>query len=263
MNDFLVDSHCHLDMVKKDIESELDNIIDVAYKNGVKIINNIGTSIDEFDDIIESAIKYNNVFASIGVHPSEIKDKIISIDVLEQYFKRDKVIGVGESGLDYHYPDFDKNKQKKNFETHIELARRENKPLIIHSRDADEDMLEILESEIKNGEFKFLLHSFSSGEKLCWTGLDLGGYISISGIITFKNAENLREIVKSIPTNRMLLETDSPFLSPVPYRGKINQPAYVKYIAEYISSFLSKPFDEIQRQTTENFLKLFNLENVF
>jgi TatD DNase family protein len=245
-------------MLKDEKEFNLDKVIRDAENNGVKIINNISTKEEEFDNILEVANKYKNVFATIGVHPEEVKGNIVNIDLLRNYVKKNKVIAVGESGLEYHYDFNDRIKQKKSFEIHIEIARQEKLPLVIHSREADEDMIEILKSEMKNGEFKFLLHCFSSGKKLCWTGLDLNGYISLSGIITFKNAEELRNIIKDVPLNRILLETDSPFLAPVPFRGKINQPAYIKNIADYLVDFLKNNFNIIRQESTSNFISLFD-----
>ncbi len=183
--------------------------------------------------------------------------EIPAIDELRKWIKKDKIIGVGECGLDYHYEGYDKVKQRKNFEIHIELARQENKPLIIHSRDADNDMIEILKSEVKNKEFNFLLHSFTSGAELLKCGLDLGGYISLSGIITFKNADDIRQTIKDVPLNKLLVETDAPFLAPVPFRGQTNQPAYTKNTAEYLANFFNLDYKKFQSITTENFMTLF------
>jgi TatD DNase family protein len=238
---------------------DVKTIVENALKNNVNIINDIGTTLKEFDKTLQFTKNFECVYASLGIHPTEI-DELVSIDVLKKYILQDKVIGVGECGLDYHYDGYDKVKQKQNFEIHIELARQTNKPLIIHSRDADIDMIDILKSEMKNGEFKFLLHSFTSGKELFNTGLDLDGYFSLSGIITFKNAEEVRNIVKDVPLNKLLVETDAPFLAPVPYRGKTNQPSYVRNTAEYLADFFKKDFMEFQSMTTGNFLKLFSMD---
>ncbi|MDR0423327.1 MAG: TatD family hydrolase [Rickettsiales bacterium] len=253
--DFLVDSHCHLNMLDK---NNLKDIIGNAFEQNVKIINNIGTNINEFQDVLEIANTFDNVYCSLGIHPEEIKE-IVKINELQKWFGFKKVIGIGESGLDYHYRDDNKTTQKQNFEIHIELARQTNKPLIIHSRDADEDMMDILKSEFKNGEFKFLLHSFTSGKDLLKTGLDLCGYISLSGIVTFKNAEDIRQNIRIVPNERILIETDSPFLAPVPHRGKTNEPSFVKDIAVFLSGYLGINFLDFQKLTTKNFMRLFSL----
>jgi TatD DNase family protein len=240
---------------------DLKSVIKDASDNDVKIINNIGTNLEEFEKTLYIANSFDNVYCSLGIHPEEVnEDKKTSIEDIRKWIKNDKVIGIGESGLDYHYDGFNKNKQIKNFEIHIELSRQENKPLIIHSRDADVDMIEILKSEMKNGEFQFLLHSFTSGKELCRTGIDLGAYISLSGIITFKNAKENRENIKNIPLNRLLIETDSPFLAPEPFRGKVNQPAFVKNIATFLSDFWNIDYKKLQHETTNNFIKLFKIK---
>lgn len=261
MYDFLVDSHCHLKSLRDDKSLILENVINDANNNGVKIINNIATKIDDFEEVLNISKSFKNIYATIGVHPSDIVDGTNTHEILKRYSKEEKVIGIGESGLEYYYEPVDKLKQRKNFEIHIDISRTEKLPLVIHSRNADDDMIDILKSEMKNGEFNFVLHCFSSGKELCWTGLDLGGYISLSGIITFKNADNLREIVKNIPINRLLVETDSPFLAPTPFRGSINEPKYVKNIANYLVDFLKIDFNILQEETTKNFLRLFNKAN--
>lgn len=254
-NNFLIDSHCHLHFLEK---IAIDKAILDAGNNNVKIINNVCASIEEANRILEICNNYNNVFGSIGIHPSEIRDKIIELDVLLKYFNNEKICSIGETGLDYHFEPFDKVKQKKNFEVHIEVSRKTKLPLIIHSRDCDSDMIDILKSEIKNGEFSFVLHCFCSGKELAYKALDLGGYISFSGILTFKNSFDLQDIAKNIPVNKILVETDSPFLAPVPMRGKENSPEYVKYVAEFLSKLLNMEFDEICKITTDNFFRLFS-----
>ncbi|MDD2839519.1 MAG: TatD family hydrolase [Rickettsiales bacterium] len=255
---YLVDSHCHLNMLEEEKGILISEAIDKANQNNVRIINNISTEIKEFDKVFKVTEKYENVYATIGVHPSMITNVVNTLNLLLEYSKKEKVIAFGESGLEYAEDSIDKDKQKKNFEIHIEACRKTGLPLVIHSRNADSDMIDILKNEMKNGEFRFVLHCFSSGKELCWTGLDLGGFISLSGIITFKNANELRDIVKDVPLNRIMLETDSPFLAPTPFRGQINQPAYVKNIAEYLVDFLKLDYNIIQSNTTKNFIELFN-----
>jgi len=259
MYNFLIDSHCHLTTLEEEKNMKAEDVVKNAQDNGIKIINNIATSEDEFERVLQTSKRFDNVYASIGVHPSNIGRDFCKLDKLIEYSKSEKVIGIGETGFEYFCePIVDKNKQKKNLEIHIEACRKTNLPLIIHTRNADEDMIDILKSEMKNGEFKFLLHCFSSGKELCWTALDLGGFISLSGIVTFKNANDLRNIIRDIPLNKIMLETDSPFLAPAPFRGKINEPAYVKNIVEYLVDFLKKDFNIIQENTTRNFFSLFS-----
>lgn len=261
---FLVDSHCHLKNIKES-GLNLDDVINESNSNNVKIINNICANILEVEDIIEITNKYKNVYCSIGHHPEELKNKSIIIDDLFKYKDYKKLIGIGESGLDYVCAEsVEKNKQIENFLIHIEASKELNLPLIIHSRGCDDDMKNIIKTEIKNKEFSFVLHCFCSSEDLAKTALDCGGFISFSGILTFKNAKDLQSIAKNIPLDKILVETDAPFLAPVPYRGKINQPSYTKFTAEFLANLLNINFEEIQNITTKNFFKLFNrVGNIF
>ena len=253
----IVDSHCHLNCLKDENQENIDSLVQEAEVAGVKIINNICTSISEFSDILNLSNKYDNVFCSIGHHPEYANELVTIDDFMTKNIFNNKVIGIGEAGLDYHFNTDFKKEQKHNFEIQIEVARKTKLPLIIHSRDADNDMMDILKAEIKNGDFSFLLHCFSSSDKLAYTGLDLGGYISFSGIITFKNSINLQSLAKNIPLNRILVETDSPYLAPVPLRGKINRPAYVKYVTTFLANLLDKDLEEIANITTKNCFNLF------
>jgi TatD DNase family protein len=237
----------------------LDEIIQRAKANNVNIIQNICSSMLDFPAILKITEKYKGVYASVGLHPENLhSEPAITTEELIKHSKHPKVIGIGETGLDYHYKGYNKKLQHKNFEQHIEASRKTKLPLIIHTRDADKDMQETLESETKNGEFPFLLHCFTSGKELAFKGLDLGGYISVSGIITFKNAKELQELVKKIPLDKLMVETDAPFLAPVPNRGKTNEPAYVMYTAEHLAKLKSVDYSKIIEVTTSNFLKLFN-----
>ena len=256
MYNFLIDSHCHLNSLEENGEN-IDNIINNAKNNNVNIINNICTNVNEINNIINLSNKYNNVYCTIGHHPEELDKYIANVEELLFYTNNKKVVGIGESGLDYHFRDDNKNKQKRNFEIHIEAARISNLPLIIHSRDADNDMIDILNSEMKNGIFNFVLHCFSSSKELAYKALDLDGFISFSGILTFKNAIDLQNIAKTIPLNKIIVETDSPYLAPIPFRGKVNQPAFVKNIAEFLANLLNINYNNIVDITTKNCLKLF------
>ena len=257
MYNFLIDSHCHLNFLVEQ-GFDIDNIINLAQNNSVNIINNICTKISEFEEILQLTNRFDGVYCSIGQHPEEIEDGIADIDKLLYYTNNKKVVAIGETGLDYHYRTDNKVEQKKNFEIHIEASRRSKLPLIIHSREADTDMMDILNSEMKNGNFKFVLHCFSSSRELAFKGLDLDGYVSFSGILTFKNAIELQDRAKNIPLNKIIVETDSPYLAPVPFRGKVNQPCHVKHVAEYLVVLLNVDFDKIQHMTTENCLRLFD-----
>ena len=260
MYDFLVDSHCHLKYICEEHNMTEAEVIKDANDNGVKILNNISADMDEIDDLLETSRKYGNVYLTIGQHPENVRKGIPTVEnLLKIIDENSKIIGVGETGLDYHFDNDNETKklQRENFLIHIEAVRKSKLPLVIHSRDCDEDMIEILEAEQKKGEFKFLLHCFSSGAELAYKSLDLGGYVSFSGILTFKNAVDIQEIAKNIPLNKILVETDAPYLAPVPLRGKTNVPANVKYVAKFLANLLNKDFSEIQSATTENFFRLF------
>ena len=258
---FLVDSHCHLDLIsEKNID--IDEVVSQAEMHNVKIMQTICTKVTKFDQIYQYTQKYPNIYASIGIHPCNVLEEpeITSEELLKIIKKHPKIIGIGETGLDYFHEPFDKEKQIKSFKEHIKASRESNLPLIIHSRNADEDMLQILEKEMKIGKFKALLHCFSSGEKLALRAIDLGVYISLSGILTFKNAQELQEIVKKLPLEYLLVETDAPYLAPNPFRGKLNQPAYTKHTAQFLAQLKNLTFEEICQITTKNFLRIF--ENI-
>ena len=250
----LVDSHCHLSMPQ--FTSNLDNVISNAIKNDVQYMQTICTKLEELEDILKITDKYNNIFASVGVHPNNTT-KDISTEKLIQLSKHNKIIGVGETGLDYYYKETEAYIQKKSFVSHINASAATSLPIIIHSRNADKDMIEILVSEMKNQNFQGLLHCFSSTKELAYKALDLGLYISISGIITFNSAEDLRNIVSDIPLERLLIETDAPYLAPTPHREKFNEPAYVRVIAEKIAKIKNISFDKFAEISSSNFFRLF------
>lgn len=255
---FLVDSHCHLDMIEEKGVS-IDEVVSESKQNSVNIILNVSSNIKDTPKVINIAERYNDVYAAVGNHPLHANEGIVaSIEDLLQFTNNPKIVGIGESGLDYYYEPYDKRAQWKNFESHIEVSRETELPLIIHSRNADKDMMDILDSEMKNGDFPFVLHCFTSGKELAYKGLDLGGYISFSGVITFKNAGELLNIVKDIPVDRLLVETDAPYLAPTPYRGEINKPAYTMYTAEKMAELKGVSYSDICEITTRNFLRLFN-----
>ena len=256
---YLVDSHCHLDLLQEK-GVNIDEIIANAAKNEVKILQTICTRISKFDAIYRYALKYENVFASIGNHPCNVAEENLTKaeEIINICNNHPRLIGIGETGLDYYHDASLKEQQIASFLEHIEAARQTRLPLIIHNRDSDEDMISILKSEMKKGEFKALLHCFSSSEKLAREALEVGLYISISGIVTFKNAVALQEIVKTVPLNRLLVETDAPYLAPTPYRGQMNHPAYTRNTAEFIADLRGISRLELFSATTQNFFNLFS-----
>ncbi len=258
MFDYIVDTHCHLDLVEKQ-GLNLEEVIKNSLDNRVKVLQTICTRISEIDKILYYADKHFFVYASLGIHPNNVDEeaKVTAKEILGLCAKHPKIIGIGETGLDYYYKTADQQNQKVSFIEHIKASQENDLPVIIHSRDADLDMIEILRSQQKNKNFPALLHCFSSSEDLARAALDLGIYISISGIVTFKNALDLQRIVKFVPLDMLLVETDSPYLAPVPYRGKTNQPAYTKNVAEFIAELKGLDLEEVINQTTSNFFTTF------
>lgn len=252
----LVDSHCHLDMLVE--YDSHDNILDRALEANVHYMQTICTKLENISSILAIAEKYNNVFASVGVHPSEVNGAITTKE-LTNFTNHPKIIGLGETGLDYYYnkDDIKQQLQRKCFEEHIKVSCESNLPVIVHTREAENDTYDIMNSYKRMHDFPALIHCFTASEQFARKILDLGFYISIAGIITFKNAEELRSIVKFIPLDRLLLETDSPYLAPVPKRGKTNEPSYVKYVAQAISELKGVTLEECADRTTKNFFSLF------
>ena len=253
----LVDSHCHLDF--PDFASERADVISRARENGVGAMVTISTRVRRFDEIRAIAEAYPDVWCSVGTHPHNAGEEDgISADELVAVSAHPRCVAIGEAGLDYFYDHAPREAQARGFRTHIEAARRTGLPLVIHARDADADVAAILEDETGKGAFPFLLHCFSSGADLARTGLRLGGYISFSGILTFRRSDELRAIAREVPRDRLLVETDAPYLAPMPYRGKRNGPAYVRHTAEVLAETIGVPVDEIERITTDNFYRLFS-----
>ena len=257
MYNFLVDSHCHLNM--KEFKDDLDLVLDNARNNGVKYLQTICTKISDYSEIINIIEKHDHIYGSFGIHPHEANDYLdLTLESIVQYVSHKKIIGIGETGLDYYYEYSNPSNQKISFEKHIHASRETKLPIIIHTREADDDTISMIESEMQNGQFTGLIHCFTSSKNLAKKVLDLGFYISISGIVTFKNAIDLQEIVKWLPLDRILIETDSPYLSPIPFRGKRNEPAFVKNVAEFISKLKNIDYDQIQEATSKNFMTLFS-----
>ncbi|NVK36048.1 MAG: TatD family hydrolase [Rhodobacteraceae bacterium] len=252
----IVDSHCHLDF--PDFDGERDALIERAAEAGVKLMVTISTRVRQFDRILKIAETYDNVFCSVGTHPHQAgEERGIPASEIIELAKHPKVVAIGEAGLDYFYDKAPRDAQAEGLRVHIEAARETGLPLVIHSRDADEDMATILSEEMGKGTFPALLHCFSSGRDLALKAIDLGLYVSFSGILTFKRSEDIRAIAKELPADRLLVETDSPYLAPQPRRGKRNEPAYTAMTAQVLAETRGVSFDEISQQTTENFFRLF------
>ncbi len=253
----LVDSHCHLDFA--DFEPERDDIVQRALDARVRRMVTISTRVKKFDTIRAIAETYDSVYCSDGTHPNNAHEELdITADDLVRLSEHPKVVAIGEAGLDYHYDYAPPEAQRQGFLVHIEAARRTQLPLVIHARSADEDMAEILERETEKGAFPFILHCFSSGRALAEKGIALGGYVSFSGILTFKNSPEIREIATIVPRDRLLVETDAPFLAPLPHRGKRNEPSFVQHTAAVLAETIGVSNDEVARITSDNVFRLFS-----
>ena len=252
----LVDSHCHLDF--PELRAELDAVLARARDAGVGLIVTISTRVARFNAVKEIAEAHDNVYCSIGTHPhNAAEEPDITVEELIDISRHPKVVAIGEAGLDYHYDHSPRDVQKKSFRTHIAAARKTGLPLVIHAREADGDIARILEEESRAGAFPFVLHCFTSGAELAHRGLALGGYISFSGVLTFKKADALRDIAMAVPYDRILVETDAPYLAPEPFRGKTNEPAFVVKTAARLAALRGVSETEMARTTTENFFRLF------
>ena len=252
----LIDSHCHLDF--PELAKDEAGVLARARTAGVGGLLTIGTRLDQFDKVRAIAERHDNVWCSVGVHPHEAKEEGQKTpDRLVEAAVHPKVIGIGETGLDFYYEHSPREEQATSFRAHIAAARQSGLPLIVHTRDADTETGDILEDEYGKGAFTGLLHCFSSGPEIARRALDLGLYISISGIVTFKAAEQLRSIVRTVPLERLLVETDAPYLAPVPKRGKTNEPAFVAHTAAKVAELKGVSVAELEAATTENFFRLF------
>ena len=250
----IIDSHCHLDY--EPLISDINKIILNAKKNNVTNLLTIGTSLESSKRVLEIVEKYENVYGAIGIHPNSTTNNLSDLNELVDIKKKSKkIIAFGETGLDYFYKRSEKNDQIQSFEKHIEFAISEKVPVIIHTRDADEDTISIIKKYYT--KTKFLIHCFTGSLDFAKNLLDLECLISFSGIITFKKSTDLRNVVKYVPMEKMLIETDSPYLSPDPFRGKSNEPANVKIVAEKIALIKKISFEEVANLTTSNFNKFF------
>ncbi len=254
----LVDSHCHLNLVEEGATDGLDGVMQAAREQGVERMLCVSVDLESYPRVREIAGLYDNVLASVGVHPNHDAGRDPSVEELVELAADTKVVAIGETGLDYYRSEGDTEWQRARFRRHIAAAKRAAKPLIVHTREAREDTLRILREE-DAGQAGGVLHCFTEDWDMACAAMDLGLYISFSGIVTFKSAAQIQDVAKRIPIERMLVETDSPYLAPVPHRGKPNQPAFVRYVAEFIAELRGVSFDEIAERTTENFSTLFGV----
>ncbi len=253
----LVDSHCHLDF--PDFAAELDAVVARARAAGIGRLVTISTRVKKHAQVLAIAEKYPDVFCSVGTHPHNAHEELdLDCKALVALTANPKVVAIGEAGLDYHYDNSPREAQATSLRQHIAAARETGLPLVIHARDCDADMARILEDESGKGAFPAVLHCFTGGRDLAVRAIALGHYVSFTGILTFKNSQNLRDIARELPADRILVETDAPYLAPLPYRGKRNEPAFVVETAKILAETRGVAADEIARQTTENFLRLFS-----
>jgi TatD DNase family protein len=253
----LVDSHCHLDF--PDFASELDAVVGRAGDAGLMRLVTISTRVRRFAGVLAIAERFPDVFCSVGTHPHYAHEELdVTLDDLVAHAQHPKVVAIGEAGLDYHYDNSPRDAQEQGFRTHIAAARATGLPVVIHAREADDDIAHILEEETGKGAFPLLLHCFTGGPDLARRAVALGGYVSFSGILTFKNSSALRAIATELPGDRILVETDAPYLAPNPFRGKRNEPSYVVETAKILAETRGVSFAEIARQTSDNFFRLFS-----
>jgi TatD DNase family protein len=252
----LVDSHCHLDFPA--LAQEREAVLARARAAGVRVIQTIVTRLAGIEPALAIAAADPDVYCALGVHPHHAaKDGIDDPGKLLAWAHHPQVIGIGESGLDYYYEHSPKDVQARVFRVHIEAARQSGLPLVVHTRDADRDTIDILEAAMTAGRFGGVIHCYSSSPELAWRALELGFYLGIGGILTFKRSHKLRATVRELPLERLLLETDAPYLAPEPLRGKRNEPAYVAHVAARLAEVRGLPLVEIERATSENFFRLF------
>ncbi|WP_288016531.1 TatD family hydrolase [Blastomonas sp.] len=254
----LVDSHCHLNY--KGMAEQQPDLLERARSSGVTAMLNISTRASEWDAVTATAHREADVWASIGIHPHEA-DAHADIDTARLVARAqadERVIGIGETGLDYFYDHSDRDQQRRSFISHIAASRITGLPLIVHTRDAEDDTAAILVEEMGKGAFPALIHCFTASADFAAKVLDLGLYISISGIVTFKNAKDLQAVARDIPADRLMVETDAPFLAPVPHRGKQGEPAFVADTARFVAGLRDEPYEHLCETTSQNFYRLFN-----
>ncbi|HRF45750.1 MAG TPA: TatD family hydrolase [Candidatus Competibacteraceae bacterium] len=256
----LVDSHCHLDRLDlAQFGGSLPGVLEAAMANGVTHLLSVATDLESWPRLAGLTEPYPQIALSVGVHPSEEGNRELTVAELTALGSKARVVAIGETGLDYHYGHDSKKRQQAWFRTHIAAARELRKPLIVHTRDAREDTLRIMADEGAD-EVGGVLHCFTEDWDMAVRALELNFYISFSGIVTFKNAKPIQDAARRMPTNRLLIETDSPYLAPVPYRGKPNHPAWVRHVAEFIADLRGEPLEQIAAITTANYSRLFNID---
>lgn len=253
----LIDSHCHLDRLSLEhCGGSLPAAVEAAQGRGVDAMLCVCISADNKDEVLGIAESFPNIFASAGVHPSDVMTDVVTVDEFKSWAAHPKIVALGETGLDYYYAPDSANVQKASFAAHLRAGGELDLPVIVHTRDARQDTLDLIR-EYGDPEAAGVLHCFTESWEMAAAAMDMNYYISISGIVTFNNAHQLREVVKQIPLDRLLLETDSPYLAPVPYRGKPNQPAYVREVAEYVAELKGVSLAQLGQTTTDNFYRLF------
>ncbi len=253
----LVDHHCHLDFPQ--LHDRLDDVLARARNAGVGLMVTISTKIREFDKLRTIVEAHPQIYCSVGTHPHYADTELdITVPEIIRLSAHPKVVAIGEAGLDYHYDNSPRDAQEEGFRNHIAAARETGLPLVIHARDADEDTAAILEDEMAKGPFTAVLHCFTAGRDLAERGLAIGLYVSFSGVITFRNSRDLRDIARDVPADRLLVETDAPYLAPVPFRGKPNEPAYVAHTAKALAEVKGVTPEKLAAQTTENFFRLYS-----
>ncbi len=254
---YIVDSHCHLNY--EGIIEQQDAVIERARAAGIGCMLSINTKLRQYGEIIDIVDKYDDIFGTVGIHPHEAENEPdVAVQALLERAQHPKIVGIGETGLDYFYDNAPRDMQAVNFRSHIRASRELGLPVIVHTRDADDDCINMLSEEMKKGFFPGVIHCFTASQRLADACLEMGLYISISGIVTFKSARELQASAKSIPLNRLLIETDSPFLAPVPHRGKKCEPAFVANTAEFLAELRGESVEELGEATTQNFFDLFS-----
>ena len=253
----LVDSHCHLDYLAQD--GDLDDVVDRARRAGIGRMLTICTKVSEFNLVTDIAGTYDDVWCSVGIHPHNVAtEDAVTAEALIALARASKVAGIGETGLDYFYDNSPREDQRRSFRAHIAAARETGLPLIVHTRDADDDTAGILEEEYAKGPFPGVIHCFSTSRQLAERAVEIGFYISLSGILTFKKADELRETVRGLPLDRLLVETDAPYLAPMPNRGKRNEPAFVVHTAARLAELKDLEPEALAAATSGNFFNLFS-----
>ena len=257
----IIDSHCHL--TYEPMSSSLDETIKRANKEGIKYLLTISTEDSGFKNILKIVENYDSVYGTYGIHPHEANKHLYinSNYIIKKVNQNEKIIGIGESGLDFYYNHSEKKIQIQSFLEHINASQNTNLPLIVHTRSAEEETLRILKENAKNKELKILIHCFTGTKEFAFKLLDLGAFISASGVVTFKKSKELAETFKEIPLNRILVETDSPYLAPEPLRGKSNEPSYITHTINFLSKIKKISYEEFSENTSRNFFKLFGKLN--